>query len=64
MTTLKIEKLISADGWYLVRTNGSHHMFKKEGCADLLVIPNHGNKDLSIGVMKNLEKTSGLSFRR
>ena len=64
MNFKKIEKIIIADGWVLVRVCGSHYQFKKSGVEKNVVIPNHGNKDISIGVLKNLEKTTGLSLRR
>lgn len=64
MNFKKIEKIILADGWVLVRVCGSHYQFKKPGVEKNVVIPNHGNKDISIGVLKNLEKTTGLSLRR
>ena len=64
MNFKKIEKIILADGWVLVRVCGSHYQFKKSGVEKNVVIPNHGNKDISIGVLKNLEKTTGLSLRR
>lgn len=64
MNFKKIERLITADDWVLVRTCGSHYQFKKNGVDKTVVIPNHGNKDISIGVLKNLEKITGLSLRR
>ena len=64
MNFKKIEKIIIADGWVLVRVCGSHYQFKKSGVEKNVVIPNHGNKDISIGVLKNLEKITGLSLRR
>lgn len=64
MVFKKIEKKITAAGWKLVRINGSHYQYRKVGCDSLLVIPNHNGKDLSIGVIKNLEKQTGLSLRR
>ena len=64
MNFKKIEKIILADGWVLVRVCGSHYQFKKPGVEKNVVIANHGNKDISIGVLKNLEKITGLSLRR
>ena len=58
-----IEKKVTADGWILVRITGSHFQFKKEGVPKTLVIPNHSGRDVSIGVLKNLEKITGLSLR-
>lgn len=59
-----IEKKVTAEGWVLVRISGSHFQFKKEGVAQTLVIPNHNGRDLSVGILKNLEKITGLSLRR
>lgn len=59
-----IEKKITADGWERVRVCGSHFLYRKNGCAQPIVIPNHKGKDLSITVIKNLESRTGLSLRR
>lgn len=59
-----IEKKITADGWERVRMCGSHFLYRKIGCSQTIVIPNHKGKDLSIAVIKNLENWTGLSLRR
>lgn len=59
-----IEKKVTAEGWRLIRISGSHFQFKKEGVSELLVIPNHNGRDISVGVLKQLEKITGLSLRR
>ena len=58
-----VERKIVANGWYLVRVNGSHYQYKHPDKHLTLTIPNHNGKDLSIGIIRNLEKTTGLSFR-
>ncbi|MDE7431540.1 MAG: type II toxin-antitoxin system HicA family toxin [Lachnospiraceae bacterium] len=58
-----IERKVTADGWMLVRTRGSHFQFKKEGVPQTVVIPNHGGRDISPGVVRHLEKITGLSLR-
>lgn len=63
MNFKKIEKKITSDGWVLVRVCGSHYQYKKAQCAKTVVLPNHGSKDISIGVLKNLEKITGLTLR-
>ena len=63
MTFREIEKCITKDGWVLVRILGSHYQYKKISYCMTAVIPNHGNKDISIGVIKNLEKITGLPIR-
>jgi len=57
------KKILNANGWVLVRSNGSHHLFEKAGEERKANMPKHGSKDLSIGVIKDLEKVTGLSFR-
>ena len=64
MTFREIEKILKADKWVLIRVTGSHHQYRKVGVSNSIVIPNHNGKDLSIGVVKDLEKKTGLSFRR
>ncbi len=63
MSFRKIEKKIKADGWVLVRICGSHYQYSKAGCAESAVIPYHGSKDISIGVVLSLERITGLSLR-
>lgn len=63
MAFKNVEKIITSNGWKLTRITGSHYQYQKAGCALSVVIPNHGGKDLSIGVIKNLEKITGLSLR-
>ncbi|MCR5587783.1 MAG: type II toxin-antitoxin system HicA family toxin [Lachnospiraceae bacterium] len=63
MNFRKVEKILKKDGWKLVRVTGSHYQYKKVGVNELAVVPNHNGKDLSIGVLRNLEKVTGLSLR-
>ena len=56
MTFREIEKILRSNNWKLVRVTGSHHQFRKVGIPYAVVVPNHNGKDLSIGVVKDLEK--------
>ena len=38
-----VQKLLEKNGWILVRTSGSHHIFKRQGFPDLS-IPVHRGK--------------------
>ena len=62
MTFREIKKLLEADG--LVRVCGSHNQFRKAGNPYAVTVPNHGSRSISIGVIKDLEKKTGLSIRR
>ena len=64
MTFREIDKILKADDYVLVRITGSHYQYRKAGVPYTSVVPNHNGKDISIGVLKNLEKKTGLSLRR
>ena len=59
-----IEKKMVTNGWFLVRVNGSHYQYKHPVNPNTITIPSHGGKDLSMKILKNLEKVTGLSLRR
>ena len=58
-----VERKLKKSGWKLVRVCGSHYQYQKENCSKTVTIPNHNGRDLSIGVLKSLEKSTGLSLR-
>ncbi len=49
-------KLVEQKGWRLVRVNGSHHIYTKDGRIERLVIPIHGSQTLKIGLQRSLMK--------
>jgi predicted RNA binding protein YcfA (HicA-like mRNA interferase family) len=51
--------MIEKDGWFKVRTNGSHHVFKHKIKSGLVVIP-HPKKDVPIGTANSILKQAGL----
>ena len=63
MTFKKVVKILRQDGWVFVRSKGSHFHFKKEGVKKIATVVYHAGKDVSIGVLKNLEKGTGLSLK-
>ncbi len=60
MSGKQLAKLLEANGWILLRVQGSHHIYGKAGIASRISVPIHGNKDLKIGLLRNLLKTAGL----
>ena len=56
-------KALEAEGWYLVRTTGSHHHFRHPERPGLVTVP-HPAADLAIGTLKSIEKQSGVKLRR
>ncbi|GLB48692.1 type II toxin-antitoxin system HicA family toxin [Neptunitalea lumnitzerae] len=59
MKSNELIKLIEADGWFLVRTKGSHHHFKHDEKKGLVTIP-HPKKDIPTGTANAILKQAGL----
>ena len=58
----EVIRMLEDDGWYLVRTRGSHHQFHhrtKSGC----VTVKHPDKDIPRRTLDRIEEQSGLRFR-
>lgn len=52
--------LIEKDGWYLVRTRGSHRQFKHDSKLGLVTVPGKLSDDLAIGTENSILKQAGL----
>jgi predicted RNA binding protein YcfA (HicA-like mRNA interferase family) len=53
-------RLIEDDGWYLVRTRGSHRQFKHPSKKGLVTIAGKPNDDLAPGTLNSILKQAGL----
>jgi predicted RNA binding protein YcfA (HicA-like mRNA interferase family) len=47
-------RIIERHGWTLLRVNGSHHIYGKQGSIVRLSVPVHGNKPLKTGLLRHL----------
>ncbi len=56
----ELARIVQKDGWNLARINGSHHIFRKGGRRERLVIPIHGNQPLKAGLLRSLMKLAGI----
>ncbi len=61
VSSTEVIRRLTAAGWVLARTKGSHHHFKKTGKANLVTVP-HPKRDLPLGTLKSIERTSGVSM--
>ncbi len=61
VTGKEFARLLEKHGWNLLRVQGSHHIYSKEGNVVRISIPIHGNKPLKTGLAKHLLKMAGLS---
>ncbi|MDI9348907.1 MAG: type II toxin-antitoxin system HicA family toxin [Candidatus Symbiobacter sp.] len=63
MDSRKVIRILENAGYLLVRVNGSHHIFEHTDREKIVVVP-HPKSDLPIGTLRNIEKQSGISFRK
>jgi predicted RNA binding protein YcfA (HicA-like mRNA interferase family) len=61
MNSKTVIRMLEQDGWVLKRVRGSHHHFRHPTRPGTATVP-HPEKDLTIGVLKDLERKSGLKF--
>jgi predicted RNA binding protein YcfA (HicA-like mRNA interferase family) len=61
MTSIEIIRALKQNGWVHDRTRGSHHIFVDPKTGRIAVVP-HPKRDLPIGTVKNLERTTGLKL--
>ncbi|TEB10851.1 type II toxin-antitoxin system HicA family toxin [Pelotomaculum propionicicum] len=61
-TPREAERILTDDGWYVVRTRGSHKQFKHPTKPGLVTLPVHPGKNLGINVVKSIERQSGIKF--
>ena len=56
----EFRRVLERNGWKLLRINGSHHIYCKEGSRVRISVPVHGNKPLRIGLLKFFLKQADL----
>ena len=60
MKVREILKLLEDDGWYLVRTKGSHRQYKHPVKIGLVTLPGKPSDDLAPGALNSVFKQAGL----
>ena len=60
MNAKQAEKLVKQKGWFFVRQNGSHMIYKHKDFKGIVVIPFHGKKDLTKGTLNSILKQAKL----
>ncbi|MCO5091924.1 type II toxin-antitoxin system HicA family toxin [Bosea sp. (in: a-proteobacteria)] len=56
----EIIRRLEREGWKCVRVAGSHHVFKKPGIRDTIVVP-HPKKNFGPGLVLKIYKQAGWS---
>jgi len=60
MKLREVIKLIENDGWYLVRTRGSHRQYRHSTKMGLVTISGHLNDNIAKGTLNSVLKQAGL----
>lgn len=58
MKSSELQKLILANGWRIVRQNGSHVIYEKNRVR--YPVPFHGSKEVGTGLEKKIKREMGL----
>lgn len=53
-------KILEQKGYYFKRSNGSHHLYYNSASGRTIIVPVHGNKDLSKGIFFSILKQAGI----
>ena len=61
MNGKEVMATLKKHGWKHTSTRGSHYKMEKEGLR-AVPIPIHGTKDLGIGLLKAIEKQTGVKL--
>lgn len=62
MNGKEIVDRLKKHGWKLNRINGSHHIMEHPKKFIAVPVPVHGKKDLGIGLVKKIEKQTGVKL--
>ncbi len=60
MKVREVIKLIEEDGWFLVRTKGSHQQYKHKIKTGRVTIAGHLNDDIAPGTLNSIYKQAQL----
>jgi predicted RNA binding protein YcfA (HicA-like mRNA interferase family) len=60
MKVKEVIKMIEGDGWFLVRTRGSHRQYKHASKSGLVTVPGKLSDELAPGTLNSVLKQSGL----
>jgi predicted RNA binding protein YcfA (HicA-like mRNA interferase family) len=56
----ELARVLERNGWQLLRTSGSHHIYAKAGRSERISIPIHGNAALKTGLLRHFIKIAQL----
>jgi len=60
----EVVAILDANGWVLVRQNGSHRTFKHPEHPLLVTVSGQWNTTMSVGMLTSIRRTSGIKELR
>ena len=63
MNSRDVIRRLKKNGWQLIRTRGSHHIFRHPDRPDARVVVPHPRKDLARGTLRSIFKAAGWTER-
>ena len=60
VTGKELGKILERNGWVLLRMQGSHHIYGREGSKIRISVPMHAGKTLKKGVVRHVLGLAGL----
>ncbi len=63
MYAKEVLKILKQNGWTLERIKGSHHIMQKNGYRSV-AIPIHSSKELGKGLLKCIERETGVKLSK
>jgi len=54
-------RALEAEGWYVKRIRGSHHILRHADVPDAVPVPVHGNRPLKRGTLLGILRSAGVS---
>ncbi len=60
MTFKELDKLLRNNGWFPVRSKGSHFQYQHKDRPNTIAVPNHNGKDIKTGTLNSILKQAGL----
>jgi predicted RNA binding protein YcfA (HicA-like mRNA interferase family) len=61
VSSTEVIRKLTAAGWTLARSKGSHHHYKHASNPNLVTVP-HPRKDIPLGTLRSIEKASGVKL--
>ena len=64
MKVKQVIKILEANGWELMRINGSHRQYKHDHNPNVVTVSGKPNIDVPVGTLANVRRDSGVKELR